>query len=111
MKSEGAGVRIKVVGVGGGGGNAVSRMADSRLEGLEFLAVNTDSQALIRMNGVPTLAIGPSTAGGMGSGGDADVGRKAVRESHEQVRQVLAGADMVFITAGMGELELGQHQP
>ena len=102
MESEGSQLRIKVVGVGGAGGNAVSRMADRKLHGLEFLAINTDGQALNRMNGVPTLAIGPSTTGGMGSGGNADVGRKAIRESHDQVAQLLAGADMVFVTAGMG---------
>ena len=95
-------VRIKVVGVGGAGGNAVYRMASSGLDGLEYLAVNTDTQALGPVGRMPTFAIGPQTTSGMGSGGNPDVGRKAVRESQEQVAQLLDGADMVFITAGMG---------
>ena len=95
-------VRVKVVGVGGGGGNAINRMAKANLDGLEFLAVNTDAQALGRIKGVPTLPIGPATTGGMGSGGNPDIGRKAVRESQDQVAQLLEGADMVFVAAGMG---------
>ena len=101
-RSDNTQVRVKVVGVGGAGGNAVHRMANSRLPGLELLAINTDAQALSRLKKVPVFAIGPSTTGGMGSGGDADVGKKAIRESHEQVAQLLDGTDMVFITAGMG---------
>jgi cell division protein FtsZ len=101
-KSAGTPVRIKVVGVGGAGGNAVLRMASSKLQGLEFLAINTDVQALSSIKQVPTFAIGPTTTGGMGSGGNADMGRKAMRESQNQVSQLLEGSDMVFITAGMG---------
>ena len=101
-KSSATPVRIKVVGVGGAGGNAVSRMAGGRNRGLEFLAINTDIQALRRIKGVPTFAIGPTTTGGMGTGGNAEVGRKAIRESFEQVAKLLAASDMVFITAGMG---------
>ena len=101
-RSDNTPVRVKVVGVGGAGGNAVHRMANTRLPGLELLAVNTDAQALSRLKKVPVFAIGPTTTGGMGSGGDADVGKKAIRESHEQVAQLLDGTDMVFITAGMG---------
>lgn len=95
-------VRVKVVGVGGAGGNAVHRMAGAGLRGVEFLAVNTDVQALRRVKGVPTFGIGPETTGGMGSGGNPDLGRRATRESHDQIGQLLEGADMVFVTAGMG---------
>jgi cell division protein FtsZ len=95
-------VRVKVVGIGGAGGNAVSRMASAGLRGVEFLAVNTDVQALRRIKGVPTLAIGPTTTSGMGSGGNPDLGRKATRESHDQVGKLLEGSEMVFVTAGMG---------
>ena len=101
-QSNKASVRIKVVGLGGAGGNAVQRMADTGLRGLEYLAINTDVQALSRVKGVTTSAIGPKATGGMGSGGNADVGRKAVRESHDQVAQLLEGSDLVFLTAGMG---------
>lgn len=95
-------VRVKVVGVGGAGGNAVARMASAGLRGVEFLAVNTDVQALRRVKGVPTYAIGPMTTGGMGSGGNPDLGRKAVRENQEHIGELLDGSDMVFVTAGMG---------
>ena len=96
------GVRIKVVGVGGAGGNAVSRMAGRKDLGLELLAINTDTQALGRIDDFPSFAIGPATTNGTGSGGDPSIGRKAMRESQAQVSQLLEGADMVFITAGMG---------
>ena len=95
-------VNIKVIGVGGAGGNAVLRMSKSRPEGVSFLALNTDVQALVQIKGLPTFAIGPKTTQGMGAGGDHNIGRKAVRESQEQVAQMLDGADMVFVTAGMG---------
>ena len=95
-------VRVKVVGVGGAGGNAVARMASAGLRGVEFLAVNTDVQALRRVKGLPTYAIGPMTTGGMGSGGNPDLGRKAVRENQEHIGELLEGSDMVFVTAGMG---------
>ncbi|MCY4528604.1 MAG: cell division protein FtsZ [Chloroflexi bacterium] len=95
-------VSVKVVGVGGAGGNAIARMANAGMQGVEFLAVNTDIQALRRVKGVPTYAIGPVTTGGMGSGGNPDLGRKAVRENQEHIGELLEGSDMVFITAGMG---------
>ena len=95
-------VRVKVVGVGGAGGNAVARMAGAGLRGVEFLAVNTDVQALRRVKGVPTYAIGPVTTSGMGSGGNPDLGRKAIRENQEHIGELLEGSDMVFVTAGMG---------
>ena len=104
MKAHGSSreVRIKVVGVGGAGGNALLRMAKSKPQGLEFLAINTDVQALSRLKPVPAIPIGPATTGGMGSGGRAEVGRKAIRESQEKIAQMLDGFDMVFVTAGMG---------
>ena len=95
-------VKIKVVGVGGAGGNAVQRMAEEKIEGAELLAVNTDVQALRRLKKVETLAIGQLATGGMGSGGNPEMGRKAVRESQDQVAQMLEGADLVFVAAGMG---------
>ena len=100
--SRGNQVRIKVVGAGGAGGNAVLRMASSRLDGVEFLAINTDTQALKGIKSIPTLAIGPETTNGMGAGGNAEVGRKAAKESQQQIAKLLEGADMVFVTAGMG---------
>ena len=95
-------VKIKVVGVGGAGGNAVQRMAEEKIEGAELLAVNTDVQALRRLKKVETLAIGQLATGGMGSGGNPEMGRKAVRESQDKVAQMLEGADLVFVAAGMG---------
>ncbi len=94
--------RLLVVGVGGAGCNAVLRMAKRKLRGVDLLAINTDVQALTRTKDVATLAIGPNITGGMGSGGNPIVGRKAIKESHEQVSEMMAGSDLVFITAGMG---------
>jgi cell division protein FtsZ len=93
---------VNVVGVGGAGGNAVSRMAKSGLAGVDFIALNTDIQALRRNKNVRGYAIGPNTTHGMGSGGQPEVGRKAIKESSDQIAQLLEGSDMVFITAGMG---------
>ena len=95
-------VKIRVVGVGGAGGNAIGRMVDGKLSGVEYLALNTDAQAVRRLRKVPSIVIGPGVARGMGSGGHPDVGRKAARESHGQVSDALSGSDMVFVTAGMG---------
>ena len=95
-------IKVRVVGVGGAGGNAVSRMAKAGLRGVDLLGVNTDVQALRQMKGIHTLAIGPLTTGGLGSGGHPEVGRKAIKESQAQVSLLLEGSDMVFITAGMG---------
>jgi cell division protein FtsZ len=95
-------INISVVGVGGGGGNAVLRMADDYPPGVKFLALNTDIQALRAFKGVPTFAIGPNTTAGMGSGGQPDVGRKAMRESQNQAAKLLENTDMVFVTAGLG---------
>jgi cell division protein FtsZ len=104
MKPDGttAQINIKVVGVGGGGGNAALRMAGAKMQGVKFLALNTDIQALRMFKGVQTFAIGPNTTCGLGSGGQPEVGRRAIKESQQQVRELLKDADMVFVTAGMG---------
>ena len=96
------GVGIRVVGVGGGGGNAVRRMVRGNMAGVRYLVLNTDIQALRGFDSVPTFAIGPNTTGGMGSGGQPAVGRKAMRESQKDVSKLLEGADMVFVAVGMG---------
>jgi len=93
---------IKVIGVGGGGSNAVNRMISSGLKKVEFIAVNTDLQALQRSNARVKLPIGTKLTGGLGAGGVPDTGEKAAEESREEIKNVLKGADMVFITAGMG---------
>ena len=95
-------VSVKVVGVGGAGCNAVVRMAEAGVSDLDLLAVNTDMQALRAIDSAATFAIGPTATGGMGSGGNPDVGRKAVRENQDQISQLFTGVDMVFLTAGMG---------
>ncbi|MEN9231961.1 MAG: cell division protein FtsZ [Thermostichus sp. DG02_5_bins_236] len=94
--------KIKVVGVGGGGGNAVSRMAASSLTGVEFWSVNTDSQALIQSSTLNRLQIGQKLTRGLGAGGNPAVGQKAAEESSEELAAALEGADLVFIAAGMG---------
>lgn len=94
--------RIKVVGVGGGGCNAVDRMIDEGLQGVEFVAINTDAQALMLSKASTRVRVGEKLTRGLGSGGDPEVGRKATEESQEELYTVLKGADMVFITAGMG---------
>jgi cell division protein FtsZ len=94
--------RIKVVGVGGGGCNAVDRMIDEGLQGVEFVAINTDAQALMLSKAPTRVRIGEKLTRGLGSGGDPEVGRKATEESAEELYGVMKGADMVFITSGMG---------
>lgn len=94
--------QIKVVGVGGGGQNAVNRMIEEGIQGVEFIAVNTDAQALMLSNAPQRLRIGEKITKGLGSGGNPEIGMRAAEESREELRQLLAGADMVFVTAGMG---------
>ncbi len=94
--------RIKVVGVGGGGGNAISHMIDANLKGVEFVAVNTDAQALHHSKAVDKVHIGKSLTKGLGAGMNPEIGRQAAEESREELLAVLKGSDMVFITAGMG---------
>ncbi len=93
---------IKVVGVGGGGCNAVNRMIDAGLRGVEFIAVNTDAQALLMSDADIKLDIGRELTRGLGAGSDPDVGERAAEEHREEIEEVLRGADMVFITAGEG---------
>lgn len=94
--------RIKVVGVGGGGCNAVDRMIDEGLQGVDFVAINTDAQALMLSKANTRIRVGEKLTRGLGSGGDPEIGRKATEESAEELYNILKGADMVFITAGMG---------
>ncbi|CAM9157514.1 unnamed protein product [Scytosiphon promiscuus] len=94
---------IKVVGVGGGGGNAVVRMTQQSIPGVEFWCLNTDAQAINRApDSIKTLQIGHDVTRGLGAGGVPDIGKKAALESRDEIAQVVAGADMVFVTAGMG---------
>jgi len=93
---------IKVIGVGGGGGNAVQHMVTKHVEGVDFIAANTDSQALKSLEAQTTLQIGSGVTKGLGAGANPDVGRAAAMEDRERIGEVLSGADMVFITAGMG---------
>ena len=102
MDSHGEEAVIKVIGVGGGGGNAVEHMVAQNIEGVEFIAVNTDAQVLRSSSADVTLQIGSSLTKGLGAGADPNIGREAAQEDRETIRQALDCADMVFITAGMG---------
>lgn len=93
---------IKVIGVGGGGSNAVNRMIDEGMGGVDFIAVNTDSQALLLSKAKSRVRIGDKLTRGLGAGGNPEVGRKAAEESSDEIYEVLRGSDMVFITCGMG---------
>lgn len=93
---------IKVIGVGGGGSNAVNRMIDAKIQGVEFIAINTDGQALNRSNADIRLRIGDQLTKGLGAGANPDIGQQAAIESKDELQGVLQGADMVFVTAGMG---------
>ncbi|MGH9229154.1 MAG: cell division protein FtsZ [Acidimicrobiales bacterium] len=93
---------IKVVGIGGGGVNAVNRMIDAGLKGVEFIAINTDAQALLMSDADAKLDIGRELTRGLGAGSDPDVGRQAAEEHSDEIEEILKGADMVFITAGKG---------
>ncbi|MFM8794836.1 MAG: cell division protein FtsZ, partial [Acidimicrobiales bacterium] len=93
---------IKVIGVGGGGVNAVNRMIDAGLRGVEFVAINTDAQALIMSDADVKLDIGRDLTRGLGAGSDPEVGRAAAEAHREEIEELVEGADMVFITAGEG---------
>ena len=93
---------IKVIGVGGGGGNAVNHMVASNIEGVEFICANTDSQALRDITARTVLQLGANLTKGLGAGTNHAVGRKAAEEDRERIAEVLQGTDMVFITTGMG---------
>ncbi len=94
--------KIKVIGVGGGGGNAVNRMIEDGVEGVEFITVNTDAQALKQSKAPITMQIGTTLTRGLGAGANPEVGKRAVDESEKEIEEALKGADMVFVTAGMG---------
>jgi cell division protein FtsZ len=94
--------RIKVIGVGGGGSNAVNRMIETGIQGVEFIAVNTDAQALMLAKANTHVRLGEKITRGLGAGGDPEIGRKAAEESSDELYNVLKGSDMVFVTAGMG---------
>jgi cell division protein FtsZ len=93
---------IKVIGVGGGGSNAVNRMIEHGVQGVEFICVNTDAQALNLSKAPVKMQIGTKLTRGLGAGANPDIGKKAAEESREQIEEALSGADMVFVTAGMG---------
>ena len=93
---------IKVIGVGGGGNNAVNRMIEHGVQGVDFIAVNTDAQALNLSKAETKMQIGGKLTRGLGAGANPEVGKKAAEESKEQIQEALRGADMVFVTAGMG---------
>ena len=95
-------VQIKVVGVGGGGGNAVNRMVEAGVRGVEFIAINTDKAALLQSKANQKIQIGDKTTAGMGAGGNPDNGRAAAEESRDEITAAIRSADMIFITAGMG---------
>ncbi|MCP4202150.1 MAG: cell division protein FtsZ [bacterium] len=94
--------RIKVVGIGGGGGNAVNRMIDSRMGGIQFIAANTDLQALRKCRAPEKIQLGTSLTRGLGAGGDPEIGRKSALEDTDRILELLQGSDMVFLTAGLG---------
>ncbi len=102
MDTYGQQAVIKVIGVGGGGGNAVEHMVSANIEGVEFIVANTDSQALKKSNARTILQLGTNLTKGLGAGADPGIGRQAAVEDRERIAEVLSGADMVFITAGMG---------
>src|SRR5256885_9324293 len=93
---------LKVVGVGGGGTNAVNRMVDAGLSGVEFIAVNTDAQALMMTDADVKIQVGAQATRGLGAGADPEIGLAAAQESRDELKEALKGADMVFITAGGG---------
>ncbi|WP_038291315.1 cell division protein FtsZ, partial [Acetivibrio straminisolvens] len=94
--------QIRVVGVGGGGNNAVNRMITAGLRGVEFIAVNTDKQALFLSKANTKIQIGDKLTKGLGAGANPEIGEKAANESRDEIAQAIKGADMVFVTAGMG---------
>lgn len=95
--------KIRVIGIGGGGGNAVESMiAENQIQGVDFMAVNTDAQALLLGHAATKIQIGEKLTKGLGSGGDPDMGRQAAEESAEKIKDMLSGSDMVFLAAGMG---------
>ena len=101
-QSEALGARIKVIGIGGGGGNAVNTMISAGLSGVDFLAANTDLQALNANLSANKIQLGKQLTQGLGAGANPEIGREAALEDVQRLRDYLTGADMVFVTAGMG---------
>lgn len=93
---------LRVIGVGGGGSNAVDRMVRARIQAISFVSCNTDAQALRRSSAKTKLRIGDAITGGLGAGGDPEIGRRAAEEDHDRIARAVAGADLVFVTAGLG---------
>jgi cell division protein FtsZ len=102
LDSCGQSAVIKVIGVGGGGGNAVQHMVEANIDGVDFICANTDSQALKNMSARTNLQIGSSITKGLGAGANPDIGRQAAQDDRDRIAEVIEGADMLFITAGMG---------
>ena len=97
-----AGAKIKVIGVGGGGGNAINRMISADVKGVDFLVANTDAQALQSSQAPLKIQLGTKLTKGLGSGGNPEIGRRAALEDTEKIIEALEGADMVFVTTGLG---------
>ena len=93
---------IKVMGVGGGGGNAVDHMMNANIQGVEYICANTDAQVLSKMGAKNTIQLGTEITKGLGAGTNPDIGRQAAQEDRDHIAQVISGADMLFLTAGMG---------
>ena len=102
LDSCGQSAVIKVIGVGGGGGNAVQHMVEANIDGVDFICANTDAQALMNMSARTTLQIGSTITKGLGAGANPDVGRQAAQDDRDRIAEVIDGSDMLFITAGMG---------
>ncbi|AUI70982.1 cell division protein FtsZ [Companilactobacillus alimentarius] len=100
--TDNKGAVIKVIGVGGAGGNAVNRMVEAGIKGVQFITANTDVQALESSNAETKIQLGPKLTRGLGAGSNPEVGQKAAQESEEAIKEALEGADMIFVTAGMG---------
>ncbi|KAJ3626882.1 hypothetical protein Zmor_004203, partial [Zophobas morio] len=93
---------IKVIGVGGGGNNAVNRMVDENVQGVEFIVANTDAQVLAASSAETKIVLGKEISNGLGAGADPEIGRKAALETEAEIKDTLKGADLIFIAAGMG---------
>lgn len=102
MDTQSQSAVIKVIGVGGGGGNAVEHMLQESLDGVDFICANTDAQALKNSSARSTIQIGTNITKGLGAGANPDIGREAALEDRERIQEMLNGSDMIFITAGMG---------
>ena len=96
------GAKLRIVGVGGGGGNAINSMIDKKMQGVDFFAINTDLQALERNKAVNKIQVGKNLTRGLGAGGDPTIGQRAIEEDREEIARALSGSDMIFVTAGMG---------